>query len=218
MARPFNFAEGEYYHLYNRGTEKRTIFQRPDDYERFVSLLFLSNSTRKVDVKEQGTTLAEIFAVERGEPIVAIGAYCLMPNHFHLLVREIKKGGISKFMQKLTTGYTMYFNKLNERSGNLFQGKFKAEHASEDRYLKYLFSYIHLNPAKLVNPKWRETGVGMREKKYVEEYAHSSYRDYLEKNRIQDSILSKDSFPEYFIGEKSFQKEMHEWLDYTNAE
>ena len=112
----------------------------------------------------------------------------------------------------------MYFNKLNERTGGLFQGKFKAEHASEDRYLKYLFSYIHLNPAKLINPEWREEGIGMKEKKYVESYAYSSYQDYLNKNRKERIILSKHKFPEYFSDAKSFQEEMHEWLEYPTAE
>lgn len=218
MARSFDFAEGEFYHLYNRGTEKRRIFQRSKDYERFTALLYLSNSARPVDVKVQGETLEEIFAVDRGEAIVAIGAYCLMPNHFHLLAREISEGGISKFMQKLTTGYTMYFNKLNGRSGSLFQGKFKAEHASEDRYLKYLFSYIHLNPAKLCNPNWRETGVGAREKEYVAEYARSSYQDYAGIHRIENLILSRPEFPEYFSSAESFQNEMYEWLDYARAQ
>jgi putative transposase len=218
MARPFNFAEGEFYHLYNRGTEKRKIFLHAWDYERFISLLYLANSSRPVDVKLQGENLEEILKIDRGEPIVAIGAYCLMPNHFHVLAREISKGGISKFMQKMTTGYTMYFNKINERSGNLFQGRFKAEHASDDRYLKYLFAYIHLNPAKLVNAAWREKGISTKDRMYVATYPHSSYQDYMDSNRTRGVILSKNEFPEYFMDAGSFKNEMDEWLEYANLE
>jgi len=214
MTRPFNFAEGEYYHLYNRGTEKRNIFLTPANYQRFMTLLFLSNSIRPVDLEEVGSHLTQVIHLDRGEPIVAIGAYCLMPNHFHLLVRETSSGGISKFMQKVTTGYTMYFNKLNRRTGGLFQGKFKAEHAADDRYLKYLFAYIHLNPAKLVNPLWREKGIDAEGRKYIKAYAYSSYQDYLS-DRKESAILSRSAFPEYFADARAFESEMDEWLDFS---
>jgi putative transposase len=218
MARPFHFALGERYHLYNRGTEKRAVFIHAQDYARFTALLFLANSSRPVDIKLQGSSLDEILKIDRGEPIVAIGAYCLMPNHFHILAKEVVEGGISKFMQKVTTGYTMYFNKRNERTGGLFQGKFKAEHASDDIYLKYLFAYIHLNPAKLVNSEWREKGVSAQEIRYVEEYQHSSYQDYMNIDRSRALILSKSEFPEYFVNTQSFQQEMQEWLKYANLD
>lgn len=110
------------------------------------------------------------------------------------------------------------FNTLNERSDNLFQGKFKAEHASEDRYLKYLFSYIHLNPAKLRNSRWREQGINSNDRRYVETYEHSSYQDYLHDRRAHRLILSKKEFPEYFKDVKSFKDEMREWLDYPVLE
>src|SRR3989338_7186916 len=100
MTRPITFAEGEFYHLYNRGTEKRKIFTSKEDYERFLALLFLCNGKIAVDLKLQGRTLYEIKNVEKGEPIVDICAYCLMPNHFHLLLREKGENGISHFLQK----------------------------------------------------------------------------------------------------------------------
>lgn len=217
MSRPFNFASGEYYHLYNRGVDKRRIFLVPHDYERFTALLFLANGSQPVNLEEQGSTLSKVVRADRGEPLIAIGAYCLMPNHFHLLARELSDGGISKFMQKMTTGYTMYFNKSNERTGSLFQGKFKAEHAAEDRYLKYLFAYIHLNPAKLTNPRWREEGVSAKERKYLESYTYSSYQDYLGEKRDESAILTRAEFPGYFDDAGSFRKEMNDWLDYSQA-
>jgi putative transposase len=222
MSRSISFAPGEFYHLYNRGTEKRNIFSGRNDYERFLSLLYLSNSTERVHIEnhqqsKRGSTLLELLAEPRpGKPLVAIGAYCLMPNHFHFLVHEIEKGGISRFMQKLTTGYTMYFNVRYERTGALFQGKFKATHASEDQHLKYLMAYIHLNPIKLIDPKWRESGIKNQSqaRKYLEEYQYSSYLDYLGEKRIQNVIVRGNALPKYFDSPKNFKEHVTDWLNY----
>ena len=108
MERRITFAEGEYYHVYNRGVERREIFSTPADHWRFQRLLFLSNGTAPYIFREiQKKKFSDI---ERQKPLVAIGAYCLMPNHFHILVKEITDNGISMFMEKLATGYSMYFN------------------------------------------------------------------------------------------------------------
>lgn len=217
MARAIIFGHGEYYHLYNRGTEKRNIFMRKGDYDRFLALLYLANQSESTELKLQGRTLEEISEPKKGEPLVEIAAYCLMPNHFHLLVRELKEGGVSKFMQKLMTGYTMYFNKKHDRSGSLFQGKFKAIHVADDRYLRYLVSYIHLNPVKLIEPKWKETGISnqARAERYLETYTVSSYLDYLKRERIEKMILTKDSLPEYFSSGSDFKTFVTEWLTYA---
>src|SRR3989338_8322180 len=163
MSRNLEFSIDEYYHLYNRGVEKRVIFEDKNDYSRFVGLLYACNSEVSFNARElnKGETFAEtvLREADREEPLVSIGAYSLMPNHFHLLVKEIKEGGISAFMQKLSTAYTMYFNKKRSRSGVLFQGVFKSQHINSDEYLKYLFSYIHLNPIKLVESGWKDFGI-----------------------------------------------------------
>ena len=186
------------------------------DRDRFSALLYLANQDDPADLKLQGSTLLEI--TERtGEPLVEIIAYCLMPNHFHLLLREIEDGGISKFMQKLTTGYTMYFNKRRERNGALFQGRFKATHVADDRYLRYLISYIHLNPIKLIEPKWKEIGITdkARAEQYLENYAESSYLDYLGRKRPEGMLLSREALPEYFSSGADFKTFVTEWLTYA---
>src|SRR3989344_8657918 len=104
---------GEYYHIYNRGNSKQTIFHDKNDYYRFIKTLFLSNGEISFKVFLAGK---EVFGFDRGNPLVSIGAYCLMPNHFHLLLTQIEEDGISKFMQKLSTGYSMYYNKKYERT------------------------------------------------------------------------------------------------------
>ena len=139
-----SFAVDEYYHLYNRGTEKRKIFLDKNDYDYFLFLMYICNTIKSIKLRDTDENF------DREETIVDIGAFCLIPNHFHILVREKIEGGISKYMLKLMTGYSMYFNKKKGRTGNLFQGKFKSEYIGNDNYLKYLFAYIHLNPVTLI--------------------------------------------------------------------
>lgn len=223
MSRNVSIAPDEFYHLYNRGTDKRVIFDTDTDRDRFLALLYLCNTTEPVHIDEirkarGSTSLQSLLAIEQEEPLIDICAYCLMPNHFHLLVREKEDHGISRFMQKLMTGYTMYFNKLNERTGSLFQGKFKATHADEDNYLKYLISYIHLNPVKLIEPQWKENGIRNRKsaEKFLNGYRHSSYLDYLGESRIESKILNKDALPDYFSNVRDFEKEVTDWLSYKH--
>ena len=218
MTRLINFSEGEFYHLYNRGSDKRKIFLSSKDYERFVALLYLCNSNEPVHISLQGKNLNELLNVERDSELVDIGVYCIMPNHFHLLVKEKTEKGISRFMQKLTTAYTMYFNIKNDRNGNLFQGVFKATHVNTDEYLKYLFSYIHLNPIKIIESEWKEKGIMdiKKSKKFLESYLYSSYLDYMGKNREMKKILKIKSFPDYFDTKNSFEKTTEFWLNYKN--
>jgi len=193
-------APQEYYHVYNRGTEKRKIFLTKSDYERFLVLLYLSNGSKPIQLNNyRGSTSVELLQIDRGVTLVDIIAYCLMPNHFHLLLRQHTEGGISKFMQKMSTGYTMYFNIKNERSGALFQGRYKSVHAGDDRYLKYLFSYIHLNPEQ---PRT---------------YTYSSYSFFTGKESTWNRILNTESAPLYFESPEEFEEEMTEWLGYAET-
>ena len=218
MSRLLRIAPGEFYHLYNRGVEKRNIFRSRFDYERFTALLYLGNQDQATDLKRQGRSFSEIADVRTGTPLVDIVAYCLMPNHFHLLVREREEGGVGKFMQKLTTGYTMYVNKHYQRSGALFEGTYKAKHAGDERYLRYLISYIHLNPVKLIDSKWKEEGIKNRlqAERYLENYAHSSYLDYLGIERPQAKLLERKTGVEFFESAGDAKKCIAEWLSYNN--
>ena len=215
------FATNRFYHLYNRGTDRRTVFLDTKDHERFMALLYLANSSAPFHMNDyRGSTSAELFSVEKEDTLVDIGAYCLMPNHFHILAHEKKENGISMFMQKLTTGYTMYFNKKYERTGALFGGRYKATHAGHDEYLRYLFSYIHLNPIKLIDPHWKENGIrNTREaKQYLAGYQHSSYLDYTEGERYERAILNPEAFPKYFQTPNEFKDMVAWWLEFTEVE
>jgi putative transposase len=220
MNRRIAFAEGEFYHVFNRGTDKRVIFLDRFDYDRFSKLLFFCNGTQPVQMAKllrklgQGETLTT-YEPLRGEPLVDIGAYCLMDNHFHLLVRQRAKDGLSLFLRKVGTAYSMYFNIKNSRTGGLFEGAFQARHATSDEYLKYLFSYIHLNPVKIIDPEWKENGLKDLEhaRSFVEEYPFSSYKDYLDPSRA-NPVLNKQAFPEYFL-EHGMREEVEGWLNFT---
>ena len=213
--RKVSFVLGEYYHIYNRGNSKQKIFHDKEDYKRFVGLLYACNQQGNLKVddlkKDQG-----LFSVIRIGIIIGIGAYVLMPNHFHILFTEREEGGISRFMQKLTTAYVMYYNKKYKRTGALFEGKFKAQHSDNDIYLKYLFSYIHLNPVKLIQPDWKENGIRDKNEiiKFLTSYKYSSFLDYLGEQRVENKILDTTYFPEYFPTKKSFISEILDWINF----
>lgn len=216
MQRKFDFSVDEFYHIYNRGNSKSVIFRLEEDKKRFQKLLYVCNGTKPVVFKTiQSLALDEI---DRGETLVDIGAYCLMDNHFHLLLREKTPNGISIFVQKLLTAYSKYFNKRYERVGVLFEGPFRAIHVDSDEYLKYLFAYIHLNPVKMVDPKWREVGITdlAKAKKYLTGYGYSSYSDYLGFRRGEESILKREAFPDYFSQTKDFEGFIEDWLTFQS--
>ncbi len=142
-----------------------------------------------------------------------------MGNHFHLLLREKEEHGISMFMQKMITAYTMYFNIRNQRTGSLFEGRFRARHIDNDEYLKYMFSYIHLNPIQHIEPKWKEEGIRNMEKAkdYLTHYPYSSLYEYRKQKRPESAILTKFAFPSYFKTPRVLEDEMNSWLEFTPA-
>lgn len=218
VTRYTQFATGEFYHLYNRGVEKRVIFNDSDDYHRFQQLLYISNSVDYVNVRDLFTVYKDLFVAPRDEPLVAIGAYCLMPNHFHILLTPLVDEGVSQFMNKLGTSYAMYFNKRNQRTGRLFEGTFKARHAAYDEYLKYLFSYIHLNPVKLIQSDWKERGIQhpAQALTYATAYRYSSLQDINLSARPEAKIVDLEPFPDYVSTATDTQDELLQWLTYHN--
>lgn len=212
--RKYSFVPGEFYHIYNRGIDKREIFVDASDYARFQSLLFVGNTDMSISLKDLYRQGVNPFELDVDNKLVSIGAYCLMPNHFHILATPLIDNGISIFMQKICTAYSMYFNRKYERSGSLFQGKFKSQLAAEDRYLKYLFSYIHLNPVKLIESDWKETGIRNRDRveEYLRNYKYSSLAEMLGQQRSESVILDSASFPNYFENISKAEEEVRDWL------
>jgi REP element-mobilizing transposase RayT len=189
--KPEGFITGEYYHIFNRGVEKRKIFGNEADYRKFKTSLKDFNSTDPAWKIEWAKKKGEIL---KGESMIEIVAYCLNPNHFHLLLKQVRNGGISEFMRKLGTGYTMYFNKKYDRSGVLFQGKFKSVRIKSNNHLLYLSAYVNCNS--------EIHGIAKAEK-----YKWCSFGEYLSKDKIlcnKKIIINQfENFEEY----KNFCKE-----------
>lgn len=227
MLRKDPFITGEYYHLYNRGIDKRNIFKLERDYERFMMLLYVCNSTNEHSLRlddilnKQHKIFEEVLILDRGKPLVSIGSWCLMTNHFHLLVRQEVDGGITKFMRKVGVGYSMFFNIKYKRTGSLFGGLFKARLVgNNDNYLKQLLAYIHLNPLEknfpdLENKKEEYNQDEM--KKFLDSYRYSSYPDYLGIDRREKGILNKQAFPEYFHTDQLFIQFVEDYYLYKEA-
>ena len=208
-------AEGEYFHVFNRGVEKRLIFH--DDYDRwrFLTLLIVLQGDvvfpqigRVVKLVKHWMFDGEEFRDIFKRQYVEVVAFCLMPNHFHLILHEIKKGGISKFMQRLLNAYTKYFNTKYNRAGHLFGGKFQSVHIDNNAYLNYLSAYIHLNPRELKG--WYRKEI---------KYHWSSFQDFAVHNRFgkflnPSIILGQFNKKEYKIFvEETPIKEIEENVD-----
>lgn len=212
MLRKDPFISGEYYHIYNRGIDKRIIFKSKRDYERFMMLLYIANSRdffRLDDFSNKNNQrFGEVLALDRGDRLVSMGAWCLMPNHFHLLVKQEVDGGITKFMRKIGTGYSMFFNIKYQRNGALFGGPFKSKLIGvDDDYMKQLFGYIHINPLDIEFPGWKDIikKSSNAMEKFLNVYPYSSYLDYMGTNRAENSIINSENFPEYFQDIRSFK-------------
>ena len=216
---------GEYYHIYNRGNSKQKIFLDDRDRERFLKLLYLCNSKQRIDFNNDIVKRKiNAWDFEKGEAIVDIGAWVLMPNHFHLYITPKKnalrssdssdENAISYFMHRVLTAYSKYFNAKYQRTGSLFEGKFKSVHVENEVQAKYLFSYIHLNPIKLINSKWKEEGIRDKKKaiNFLDSYKWSSYLDYLEVIRPENKIIDRVDFLNYFETKNDFQKEIFDWI------
>ncbi len=225
MLRKDPFITGEYYHIYNRGIDKRDIFKSKFDHERFIMLLYVANSDKQLRldnlINHSHKKFEEILVLDKGNPLVSIGAWCLMTNHFHLLIRQEVEGGITKFMKKLGTGYSMYFNIKYQRKGALFGGLFKSKLIGvDDGYMQYLLGYIHLNPLDIQFSGWDSDDTDGNNadedeiiydqkdmKIFLESYRYSSYMDYIniKDPRVESKILKLDVFPEYFKDGKAFK-------------
>jgi len=141
-------------------------------------------------------------------------AFCLMPNHFHLVLRQKKENGVPLFMKKLGGGYAMYFNEKYQRVGSLFQGRFKAIAVADEAYFLQLSRYVHLNPAGLAERGWKDKGIGDWRKvgEFLENYRWSSYLDYIGKKNFP-SLTSREFLLEMFGGNPvEYGKFVREWL------
>lgn len=191
--RKIKFQNENYYHIYNRGVDKRRIFDDKGGYIRFLNYLHKS-------LFKRGSA-----SYEEAEPRISLVAYCLLPNHYHLLVKQSKDNGVSDYIHDFSTSYTMFYKTKNNRSGVLFQGRAKVKEIKSDNYLLYLSAYVNGNAEihKIIK---------------AENWPWSSYLDYIGKRNgtlpRKENILKEffdlneyQEFVKYIIKESAQKKE-----------
>ena len=202
-------ATDQIYHIYNRGVEKRPIFLNKRDYNRFIQLInyyrfancpvkFSQFKTLSRDSKNDLLDKLE----SQSDKLIEILVFCLMPNHIHFLCKQLKDNGISKFMNKLSSGYSHYFNTLNQRVGPLFQGNFKAVRIETDEQLIHTSRYIHLNPVSSYLIDFNS----------LESYDYSSYPEYV---GMKTGFCNTGQILSYFKSAQEYKEFVSNQVDYA---
>lgn len=216
------FINNEIYHVILRGVGDSLIFKDNSDYYRGIYSLYEFNTTVPVVMRlrrqqrdgHKGKKPYNPASYSR-DCWVEILCFCFMPNHIHLLLRQLKNNGISEFVRKFGAGYVGYFNKKYKRKGPLL-GKFRAVHIKDDEQLKTIFVYIHSNPVALIEPHWKERGLRKKLDKiisFLENYKWSSYLDYLKKKNFPS--VTERNFILEFLGSYSTCRELvKNWIEY----
>ena len=209
----------EIYHILNRGVDKRIIFLDEQDYFRFVHDLFefndqeLINTTFHIFKKTENNVIGLRNIKKPRKLLVSIHAFCLIPNHYHLLLSPCVDNGIPKFMHKLNKGYSRYFNIKHERKGTLFEGKYKSILVAEEPHFYYLPYYIHFNPLDLKFPEWREKKLKNYKGAvdFLNNYRWSSHLDYCGIKNFP-SITNREFLSDVFEGNEKYKSSVGKWL------
>lgn len=211
----------EIFHVLNRGVDKRKIFLSDSDYFRFVHDLYEFNDKNIVNTtfksfcvnKELNDIASRTSDKKQRELLVDVHAFCLMPNHYHLLLTERVDGGISKFMKKVNMGYAKYFNQKYDRRGTLFEGRYKSILVENDAHFIHLPYYIHLNPLDLIMPEWRKNKIYDYKKaiQFLENYRWSSFIDYSGGKNFP-SVISKKLLMDFFEREGRFKLNIQKFI------
>lgn len=209
--RDIEIAEGEYYHIYNRGVDKQVLFRRNKDFERFLLLLYFCNRPERLPRELSiDTTLSVVHTEDR---LASVCCYTVMPNHFHVKLQQIHPDGIQQLLQRVQMAYAKYNNKLRERKGRLFESTYQCVHVGNEAQWLHLTNYIHLNPLDLSGIPWRE-GASIDWKKakaFLDSYPWSSYRAFSGKKEVLPIIDE-----EYLHGRApdpdDYLEELKEWV------
>lgn len=219
------FVNGEIYHIGIKRIANEVLFKDTADYFRGIFSIYEFNDAMPVEIrerrkirklaKESGERVSVIS--DKRELLVEILFFCFMPNHIHLVVKQVKEGGVIKFMNKIGAGYACYFKRKYDikEKGYFFQGRYNAVHIKTDEQLRTVFVYVHMNPISLIEPRWKEIGIEYIEKatKFLEEYKWSSYQDYIGKKNFP-SVTDREIFLKIMGGEESCKKFVESWIKY----
>ena len=206
------FIIGQYYHIYNRGTDKRTIFMDRFDLLRFIQSMEEFNTLDPIGSIYQNRFKKKDKSLSTPvTKLVDFVCYCLNPNHYHFILTPLVENGIEKFIQRLGSGFTRYFNEKCDRTGVLFQGKFKSIHIDSDEYLMYLNVYINLN-----NRVHRIPLSAPVTKSSWDEYTGENKENFCNKEIILDRFNSPAEYKEFaeetLKGIIERKEEMQEYL------
>ena len=223
------FENDRIYHVVLRGLDNNLIFKDTNDYYRGIFSIYEFNNAKPIEIRKRRSARRKEKKKEKsGDPMSATFdkrdkfvdtlCFCFMPNHIHLLIRQIKDGGISKFMRKVGAGYGRYFNKKYARKGYVFQNTFRSVYIEDDNQLRTIFNYIHANPISLIEPGWKEKGVNNLSKtsKFLEEYKWSSYQDYIDKDNFP-SVTDRSFILDFIGGTESCKAAVKNWVEYKKA-
>ncbi len=200
---------GEYYHIYNRGVDKRDIFNDNWDLERFKESIKQFNQIEGVgslELYQKRVRGLDSRSLSMSEPLVAIVAFCINPNHFHFILKQLVDGGIAKFLQKLQGGDTYYFNHKHDRSGSLFQGTYKSKLIHNDGYLRKIFGYTNQNYLVHDIPSNKLPFIFASDKEY-----ESGVFNFVSKNEGQEMV-------ELFEGKENLQRHCKEIISIIREE
>ena len=217
----------EVHHVLSRGVDKRKIFMDDKDRFRFIHDLFEFNDQapaenvlyhlRRPSIDVGHRYDADVRRRNINRPprkiLVNLYAFCLMPNHYHLLLSPFVENGISLFMKKLNGGYAKYFNQKYKRTGTLFEGRFKSVLTENHAHFIHLPYYIHLNPLDLIAPEWRKRKTEDYKKaiEFLDSYRWSSHLDYTGQSNFP-SVTQRDFLLEIIGGEEQYKKLIGNWL------
>ena len=218
------FVNGEIYHIVARRAEDNLLFKDPDDYYRGIFSIYEFNNVKPVIIRSRRKARSKeeadkdpLSVIDSRDLLVEVLAFCLMPNHIHLLLKQLKEGGISKFMNKFGAGYPAYFKRKHNQQdkGYFFQGRFVSVPIKTNEQLKTVFVYIHTNPASLIEPKWKEIGIQNPEKviEFLENYKWSSYLDYIDKNNFP-SVTQREFLLRIMGSKQGCQEFVEDWIKY----
>ena len=223
------FVTGEIYHIVIRAIDNNLIFKDLNDYYRGIFSIYEFNNANPIEIrkrrqarrkekkKEKGGSPSSA-TFEKRDRYVDILCFCFMPNHIHLLLKQLKNDGITKFMRKVGTGYAKYFNSKYSRKGYVFQNRFRSVLIKDDDQLRVIFNYIHANPISLIEPGWKENGIKNLKKvaKFLEDYKWSSYKDYVGENNFP-SVTERNFLSEFLSGVDGCKLSLKDWIKYKKS-
>jgi len=215
----------EVYHIVLKRIGEDLLFRDISDYYRGIFSIYEFNTTKLVTIRERRRIRKQIkkenidpsFIVDERDKLVDVLSFCLMPNHIHLLIRQLKDDGIKKYISKIASGYPAYFKQKHniERKSYFFQGRFKAIHINDNRQLTSVFIYIHTNPISLIEPGWKKSGIKNKKRvvKFLEEYKWSSYLDYIGIKNFP-SVTERNTIMSLIGDENKCRELTNDWVRY----